>query len=95
MSGVCGRPGYQAGPVSVSLTRKPPDHDCDRLFAHSSGIIFSLYALAVKKTNLGTQERIHGQLQNSIRQLFRIAHRSKEGRSTEADGFASEDELPV
>ena len=22
--GVCGRPGYQAGPVSVSLTRKPP-----------------------------------------------------------------------
>ncbi len=22
--GVCGRPGYQAGPVSVSITRKPP-----------------------------------------------------------------------
>jgi hypothetical protein len=22
--GVCGRPGYQAGPASVSITRKPP-----------------------------------------------------------------------
>ena len=22
--GVCGRPGYQAGPVAVSITRKPP-----------------------------------------------------------------------